>query len=309
MGNIVMNKIEQIKALENGKGIQYLLNSAQKIFNNPIFMIDSNYNLISVTDVPVDDPNWNELVTTGSFSSKTLELLANEGYIENISNTEKIVILRSSKLKYAKIAGHIFNHDNIRVGLVMMSELNMPFDEQSVAAFEALEDKITYEIRDYDYFTILAMSYHEDKINLLLDGSVKNPLFYNTQAQILYDNFEDYLYVGVVSAVRNNIQEKVYRNRLEYFKSLLKNKYKSFKFSIYNDYIVMLMSSKLKNSYGAPFIYNYADLFEQNSLFMGISECFENIYELRQYYNQAVAALQTGLNSKNGQRIFFSQKN
>jgi len=300
-----MGKVEQVKALENGKGIQYLLNSAYKIFNNPIFMIDSNYNMIAVTDVPADEPNWIELLTTGTFSLKTIELLANESLIEDITNAEKIVILRSDKLKYAKMSGHIFNRDNIRVGLVMMSECNTPFEAESIAAFEALADKTTCEIRDYDYFTMFAMTFHEDKINLLLDGTVKNPLLYNPQAQILYDDFEDYLYVAVVSAARNDILDNVHRSRLEYFKSLLKTKYGSFKYSVYSDYIVMLMSSKHKYFYGAPFFAAHADLFEQNGLSMGVSESFENIYELRVYYDQAVAALTNGLAGKEGMRIFL----
>ena len=299
-----MNKLEEVKALGNGKGIQYLLNSAYKIFNNPIFMIDTNYNMIAITDVPVDEPNWKELVATGTFSLKTVELLANEGLIEKISNAEKTVILRSDKFKYAKMAGHIFNRDNIRVGLVMMSECNTPFDEESITAFEALAYKTTCEIKDYDYFTMLAMTFHEDKINLLLDGVVKNPLLYNPQAQILYDDFEDYLYVAVVNVARNDILENVHRNRLEYFKSMLKTKYKSFKYSVYEDYIVMLMSSKLKNFYGAPFFATHADLFEQNRLFMGVSGSFENMYELRVYYDQAVAALTNGLAGKGDTRIF-----
>ena len=300
-----MGKIEQVKTLENGKSIQYLLNSAYKIFNNPIFMIDSNYNLIGITDVPTDEPNWIELAKTGTFSSKTVEFLANEGLIEDISNAEKTVVLRNDKIKYAKISGHIFNRDNIRVGLVMMSEHNTPFDADSIEAFELLTDKITCEIRDYDYFTMLAMTFHEDKINLLLDGIVKNPLLYNHQAQILYDDFEDYLYVAVVSVERNDILENVHRSRLEYFKSMLKTKYKSFKYSVYADYIVMLMSSKHKNFYGAPFFTTQADLFEQNGLSMGISGSFENMYELRKYYDQAVTALANGLASKEGKRIFL----
>ena len=299
-----MNKLEQIKSLQNGNGIQYLMNSANKIFNNPIFMIDANYNMIAITDIPVDDHNWNELGTTGTFSHKTMELLANEGLIEKITNAEKTVILRSEKLKYAKIVGHIFNRDNVRVGLVMMSEYNAPFDEESIAAFEALADLTTCEIRDYDYFTMLAMTFHEDKINLLLDGTVKNPLLYNPQAQILYDDFEDYLYVAVVSAEQNDMLDNVHRSRLEYFKSMLKTKYQSFKYSVYSNYIVMLMSSKLKNFYGAPFFATHADLFEQNSLFMGVSSSFENMYELRVYYEQAVAALTNGLAGKGDTRIF-----
>ena len=300
-----MSKLEQVKSLENGKGIQYLLNSAYKIFNNPIFMIDSNYNMISVTDIPVDDPNWNELATTGTFSQKTIYLLTNEGLMEDIANSEKTVILRSEKLKYAKISGHIFNRDNIRVGLVMMSECNEPFDEESVSAFEALEDKITFEIRDYDYFTMLAMTFHEDKINLLLDGAVNDPLLYNPQAQILYDGFDDYLYAAVVSAERNNILENVHRNRLEYLKSMLKARYKSYKFSVYSDYIFMLMSSKFNSFYGTQFLNANSGFFEQNGISMGISGSFENIYELRRYYDQAVAALTDGLGRKDSRRIFL----
>ena len=300
-----MSKLEQIKAIENGNGIQYLLNSAYRIFNNPLFMIDSNYNMIAITDVPVDEPNWKELTTTGTFSQKTIELLANEGLIEDISNAERTVILRSDKLKYTKMAGHIFNRDTIRVGLVMMSEYNTPFDAENIAAFEALADKITCEIRDYDYFTMLAMTFYEDKINLLLDGSVKNPLLYNPQAQILYDGFEDYLYVAVVSAARNDILENVHHSRLEYFKSMLKTKYKLFKYSVYGDYIVMLMSSKHKYFYGEPFFAAHADLFEQNGLTIGISSSFENMYELRQYYDQAVAALTKGLAGKEDKRFFL----
>ena len=302
-----MAMLEDIKILENGKGIQHLLNSATIILNNPLFMIDSNYNMIAITDVPVDEPRWNELATIGTFRPDTMEFLANEGFIEEITNADKIVILKGEKLKYSKLTGHVFNRDNIRVGLLMMSECNTIFTPQIIAAFEALVDKITNEIRDYDYFTMFAMTFHEDKINLLLDGTVKNPLLFNPQAQILYDDFEDYLYVAVVILDRKNIIENVHLNRLEYFKSMLKTKYHSFKYSVYSNYIVMLMSSKHKNFYSGQFFSIYADLFKQNGLSIGLSDSFENIYDLRFYYDQAVTALTKGLKNKEDQ--FFFQHN
>ena len=49
-----MNLQEQVKALENGKGLQYLVDSAYRIFNNPIYMIDAYYNLIAASDGPKD---------------------------------------------------------------------------------------------------------------------------------------------------------------------------------------------------------------------------------------------------------------
>ena len=305
MSKVVMNKPEQIKALENGNGIQYLLDSAYKIFNNPLYVVDADYNLLAFTEAPVDDPIWAELITTGTYSMEALESLAKERFIENFLNAEKTMILKSDRFKYRRLSGHIHVRGNKGIGLVAMYEFNTSFDPECIEAFGMLSDKISDEIRDYEYFITLMFEFHEDRINKLLDTVVKNPFLYNPQAQMLYDDFDDYLYVAVVSPERNNILEHVYQSRLAYFKSMLKTKFQLYKYSVYADYIVMLMSSKHSFFNGARFFTSHAALFEQNGLFMGISGSFENIYELRKYYDQAICALTNGLANNDGQRIFL----
>ena len=303
-----MSKLEQVMALENHFGIQYLLDSAYRILNNPIYMIDINYNMLAYTGLSIDDPHWDEVVTTGTLSSETMEVLANEGLIEDITNAEKIALLRNEKLRYTKATCHLRNRDQFNVGLIMMSECDTSFDEECLTVFQALADRITEEIQDYEYFSLLEMTYHENKINMLLDGTVQNPLMYNPHAQALYEGFEDYLYVAVVKTRRNALLESVYRRKLVYYQSLLKTKYPSFKYSVYEDHIVILMSSRYNYFYSVPFISAYASLFEQNGLYMGISDSFENIYELRKYYDQAVDALTDGMISKDNQRIFLYRR-
>ena len=305
VNNTIISKPEQINSLENGNGIQYLLDSAYKIFNNPLYVIDADYNLLAFTDVTVDDPVWNELVSTGTYSVETQEFLAKESFMENVANAEKTVVLKSDKLKYRRLSGHTFIWGGKAIGLVAMYELNTPFDSECVEAFSILSDKISDEVRDYEYFITLTLEFHEDKINKLLDKVIDNPMVYNPQAQILYDGFEDYLYVAVVGVEQNSILEHVHQNRLEYFKSMLKTKFQLFKYSVYKDYIVMLMSSKHSFFNGSQFFTAHAAFFEQNGLFAGISGSFENMYELRKYYDQAVAALTNGLANNGGQRIFL----
>ena len=302
---VLMGLVELVKALEKGRGIQYLLDSAYEIFKNPISVVDVNYTLLAYTDTPFDDAQWNELTTIGTFSKERLERLANAGLIEAVVNADKVAILRDDLLPHARATGLIYTRNAVNAGLVMMSEDKTAFDEECIAAFKVLTDKITCEIRDYDYFTFLAMAFHEEKMNLLLDKAVTNPLLYTPQAQILYNHFEDYLFVAVVCAARNGMQEHVYRNKLAFTKSMLQTCYPSFKISIYSDTIVMLMSSKYKYFYGERFFDLHADLFAQNSLTMGISGSFENIYDLRVYYDQALAALTQGLRTHNDQRIFL----
>ena len=43
----MMNLPDQISAMVNGKGVQYLLDSARVAFTCPVYVIDAFYNLIA----------------------------------------------------------------------------------------------------------------------------------------------------------------------------------------------------------------------------------------------------------------------
>ena len=295
---------DNVKALENGRGIQYLLDSAYKIFNSPVYVIDSFYNLIAFSGVPTDDPVGNELIKTGTFGTNARELMANENVIRDVSYSDKIVRLQSDKWPYSLISGRIFNGENIWIGQTTIYEFT-PFGAEEIAAFETLTEKISGEISDYEYFSKLPAIFFEGTINMLLDKTVENTIVNNPQAQIMHYGLENYLYVAVVNVAKNNILESVHLNRLAYFQSLLKTRYKSFRYAAYADHIVMLMSSKHGDFYEALPLGKDYSLFEYNGLYVGISKGFENIYEFCLYYDQALAALKKGMETGDGKRVFL----
>jgi hypothetical protein len=298
---VIMSKLAQIKDLEHGKGIQYLLDAAYKIFHNPIVIHDTNYNLKAYTDVVSDDPLWNELISTGTFSMKTQEFFAREWFTEDVANADKLVILKSSELKYDRISGYIFNRDNIKVAVITMVWVYNPFETEDVAAFEELADIISNEIHEDEYFTAYGRAYHEALIIKLIDHVIDNPIIYTPHVQIFLDGFDDYLHVAVVEIINKEYHQYI----LSYFKNLLESKYKSFKYAIYSDRIVMIISSKNKYFYEEQFFDHDDNPFKQNNMFVGISNSFENPYELREYYDQAVAALKDGMKKNSGQLVFL----
>jgi len=301
-----MDKLAQIKALSKGNGIQYLLDAAHNIFHNPIAMFDTYYNLKAYTDVASDDPLWNELISTGTFSMQTQEFFAQEYFTEDVANADKLVILKSGELKHDRILGYIFNRENIRVALIVMVGLDALTGAEDIAAFEGLADKITDEIHDDDYFTSYGRAYHEAIIVKLLDGIIKDPTIYNPHVQILCDGFEAYIYASVVDVSHNNMETKEsHQNTLAHFKSLLENSYRSLRYAIYSDSIVMIMSSKQKDFTEGLFFDKDNNLFTHNNLFVGISSSFENPYELRKYYDQAVTVLKNGIEKSKGRHIFL----
>jgi len=235
---------------------------------------------------------------------KTQEFFAKECFTEDVANADKLVMLKSSKLKYDRVLGHIFNSDHIKVANLIMVGCAAPFETEDLEVFEKLADKITLEIKNDRYFTAYGRAYHEAIINKLLDGVITDPLIYTPHVQILYDGLDDYLYVAVVDVTQND----VYQNRLTYFKDLLESTYRSFKYAIYSNYIVMIMSSKHKVFHEEQFFDACNNPFIQNNLLVGISSNFESLYELREHYETAVATLKKGMECSNIQRVFFNER-
>ena len=155
---------------------------------------------------------------------------------------------------------------------------------------------------------MLPTAFFENTIKKLLDKNIKNTSINNPQAQIIHYGLQKYLYVAVVEVPRNEILKNVHKNRLAYFKSMLKNKYKFFQYAIYMDQIVMLMSSDKQDFYGTSFFATNASFFVENGLYAGISNSYENVYETNLYYEQAAAALKKGMESKSGERVFLNME-
>jgi len=297
-----MNKFQQIKNLETGKGIQYLLDAGYEIFSNPIVMFDTYYMLIAYTDVTTDDPVWNELISTGTFSMTEQAFFSSERFTEDVANADKLVVMKSEKLKYDRILGNVFNREHIKVANLVMVESLAPFETDTQTAFEALVDKITNEIRNDDHYTAYGREYHHTIITKILDREITDTKIYTGHVQILYDGFEDYLYVAVVDVTQNSAKGD---DRLAYFRDLLKKRYPSFKFAVYSGYVLMIVSSKYDIFSSEGILGGHENPFDQNNLFTGISGSFENLYELEKYYNEAITALKNGIAGNSGGHVFL----
>ena len=308
-----MDVLNEIEALENGKGIKYLLDRAYQIFNNPVYMIDSNYYLIAASDGPMEISTWKELVTTGTYSLQVKEYMARAslydimtGTLNVVAKSKKPIYLQKDESRsYGTITEHIFNREKDAVASLVMYEYYSSFGDDSLAAFDALVGKIEQEIYDYEYFIKLPINDFEDMVYKLLDRTAENTIVNNSRARMTRLHFEKYLYLAVVCEEHHGMLESVQRSRLEYYRSLLKRKYKvgPFIYAIYSNYIVMLLGSQHGDYDEAMPLGTDFSIFEHNGLYAGVSGSFEDIFEFGIYYDQALAALKKVVKSSNGERV------
>ena len=296
-----MDKLARIRSLSNGNGIKYLLDAAYELLDNPIVVFDTNYSLIAYAGDLPDDPLWKELISTGTFCMETQKFFAQANFGEGIANAANMLILKNEHLKYDRIITFILNKDAVMVANLLMCERNA-FTSEDIAAFQALADIVVAEIRDDKYYTAYVSEYYEDKLRKLLDGTINEPEVYTSQLKILYNGFDDYLYLAVVDLSQCNAGD----NKLRYIKGVLEEMYRTFKFTVFNDYIIMVISSKNPIFDVNAFFNLINNPFDSYNLFVGISTSFENLYDLFEYYEEAVASLGSGIGKSGSQRFYVS---
>jgi hypothetical protein len=298
----LLDKSERLKAIENGKGVQYICDEAYKILGNPLLVHDMEYKLLAHNkDAVNDDPIWNEFATNGTIDISRLEFYKNETFFDMVAYAEKVTFLPSDRLKHDRIFGKLFTKDQIQVGCVIMLECDKPFENNDMQLFEIVCDILSEELSESEYYRNYAQTYMETLVGKLIEDSLDNKLIDNTA-----------LITSIYAGLKGNIRLAVADisqidptfNQLVFFRDLFKRTQPSFKYVIYSNYIVILMCSDSEIFHIKHDLHKLYKIFEQNNIHAGISSRLENLFILSKYYNEAVNALKHGLKTNDSQRIF-----
>ena len=302
MRDYFQDKSEQLKTLENGKGVQYILDAAYKILGNPLLAHDMEYKLIAYNkDAVNDDPIWNELTTKGTVDYKRLEFYKNETFFDMVAYAEKVTFLPSERLKQDRIFGKLFTKDHIQVGCVVIHACYKPFENSDIELMKILCDILNKELDQSEYYQNYGQTYMETLVGKLIEDNLDNKMLYTAHIESIYIG----LGVNIRLAVADISQVDPAFNQLVYFRDLFKQTQPSFKYVIYSNHIVILMSSDSKAFNIKQDLHELYKIFEQNNIYAGISSRLENLFGLSRYYSEAVSALKHGLKTKGGQRIFL----
>lgn len=296
----LINMMGQVNALKSGAGVQSLLDAAYKILGNPLFMFDTDYKLLAYTEVVTDDPVWNEMITYGTFCKETQEFFKDEGFVEVVANAKRITFMNSDKLKYKRILGKIFNMNNTHVANLVMVACNKPFGSDDPTVFQSICILVTREISKSVFYQEYEKIYQESLIKNLIEGNYADRELYTAHVATIYDSLKDNLYLAVVDIS----QCDSHYTKLVYFRDLFKQVQFEYKYAIYNNYIIIIISKDEQTLNVNEELNELNKIFEQNNIYAGISSKFENLFELHKYYKEALKALEYVLESKSNQRVF-----
>lgn len=291
--SIARKKAEQLRALRKytDGSLQHLINEAYRILGNPIVLYDLDWKILaSAEGVVTDDPFWNSHVDHESID-ENISAYTDEGFVDIMTRADKVVLLSSENIKYDRFFGKLYGNDNLPVAAVSVVASDRPFEDDDLMVTEVICNILSDEIHKMPFYQRYTQIKLGTYINMLIDGSIKDSLYATGYIEIIYNGLKNNLYVAVVDI---SYCDPTY-SKLNYFFDLFKRERPSFKYSIYSNYIVFIMSTDSEHFEPKRYLGRLNTVIKQDNLRVGISSRFENLFELQRYYSEAVSALNDGL--------------
>jgi len=295
-----LDKKERLKKLK-GTGIQHILNSAYEILGNPILMFDTSYNLLAFTEgIVTDDWLWNELTTLGTFSHETVDFFNSEHFILSYAGSEVVSLMQSSKLKYDRMNGKLFDRDNVQLGDINVTACSKPFEENDMELIEFLCEILSIELQNSEFYQNIERVYQESLLDDFIEGNLSDSDIVKNRVEKLHSELKPNLYVAVVDVT---LYEQT-NTHLAYFRDLFRKLQPEYKYYVHLNNIVIIINTDYTILSVKRDLDKLNEFFAKYTICAGVSRSFSDLYELREHFRQAINALNYGLKSKRKQQFF-----
>lgn len=281
-----------LDALVYSKGIQHIIEIASEILNNPIVLLDiNNLELIAKSQVlETNDVIWDELLTNGGFSPKTLEYIAKVKYKEMTLASKYPFMYLDEMLQHQRIIG------NVRI------------NDVSVAAFVVMEHKRKLAESDLDlcsYFCdILSSEMQKNRTHLnfkgasydtflsdVLNHKIEDPAVINQRAMNIGLKLKKNLFL---LRIIYRIYEKTNFNVID-VRDTAERLLSGSKAFIYDNAVLILIAKENSTFLPNQYFKNFLEYLKSKTLIAGLSNCFHHLHELSLSYEQSKKAIDLGL--------------
>ena len=266
-------------------GINAIIKMANKIFNSPVVFTDDNYRIISqFPHQLIGDPIWDTLIENKILSLETVQeyhtLLSNEKankyrpFYANWGLATNVPRIMATLYKDDRIFGHL----EILLG-------TRPFSEDDIELAQLVLSALNIEIRNKLKNNLWRPSpsvYLQDMLKKDASYQVKNHAEISLHKHISGD------YTLLVTPIGTHAAKKSFAASAV---TELSIKYHSIISTIYEDSIVTLLGELDSSDFQPtdnPYIKQILNFLKDHNLVSGISNCFNNLYDIPIYYKQAL---------------------
>lgn len=280
-------------------GIQGMIDHTIMILNNPIFVFDSSFNLIAA--------NWAEaekhgiatnIIENKGFSDYEFSLANRDHIHERVRKSERPIIVHHSDLGFDQMIVSI--DSNRDLGHIVVCAVNRPFNSMDKNSLWTLKKNIDQQMRKDEFIRNAKGFHYENFLKDLLDEKIATNKMFLDRMQYVGVEFSGIMRCLVVEIARTSNTINPYRIR-----NLFESSVSNTKTLIYNGQIIVLFSIPKGQNLSVLQKGIVQDICVKNGLYAGMSNWFDDIINLSEYYKQALRAIELGIESQNQPSLFL----
>jgi len=281
--------------------IEDILNTAENFLDNPIFILDTSYRIITRSNLAKRENSSIETHNGEHYLlSDTINLMKENKCIDAIYKTNTSFFHCSDQnLIFCSI-----RINDISIAYISVLQSKRKFQEEDLELTNILSKVLSIQIQkenlfisnsglDEEYYLIDLLVNHLDNVEYVKERLKHSNFNLNTNFLILSIPFKQ-----KYADYRHNFALK---QMIERLKNILGNCISTY----YKDIIIFLMSNENEQVISEYTNENLLEFLDLNNLKCGVSINFENILDIKDYFNQSIYALNLSSQMKLDNRINY----
>lgn len=280
--------------------LQSAVDYAYGVFRNPIYVFDTNFNLVAATWKQIEALKINDpVITNKRFSEMDFKMASREGNLHSrIQKSELPIRAYNDELGYEQMYCAINTRKNL--GHIVISAVNKPFDPIDTEFMLILKKYVDQQMKK-DAFIRNARGFnYEYFLRDLLDENISLGFGTKKHMQFVGDTFNGNMYCMVIETARSSGAL-----RIAHWRNVIESRFPNCRILVYNDQIIVILSFLPSQLMPKEYLEAGMKICQENGLYAGISNCFQDILNLREFYSQALRAIEFGV-SVNDKPALFS---
>lgn len=280
-------------------GLHATVEYSFQVFQNPIFVFDSNYNLIAATWKAIERLQiQDDVIEKRHFTQKAFSMANRLNHIhKKVVHSEFPIRAYNDELGYDQLYCAINTQKDL--GHIVISAVNRPLNEED-SEFLLLLKKYINEQMKKDSFVRDSHGYnYEFFLKDLLDKKIAVNQTASTHLNYMTENFGKSMLCMVIELAKNirTLNSPAIRNMLE-------SHFPNIKTLIFNGQLIAILNIPSLQNIPEEYLRTAEQLCKDNELYAGMSNPFSDILQLEEYYNQALRAIELGSSIQNQPSLF-----
>lgn len=277
------------EALISGKGIDYIIEKAATVFNNPVTLSDSSYKLLAYSKNVVHDPVWYDLISYGYNSYDIVRRFNEEKVIEKILQRDQPILVDTGIGKeIRRILGKILI-DGKLVAYIGIFESSTPFSPEDLDLADLLCNVLANALEKDKKIASLTGRLHENLLIDLLEGPPMDRL--TLQGRLKAAMWNPKVFFQAI-CIPIDIQERAVFP-LGHLRSYLERLSPLYRTVLWGDNLLLLINGDTFEELGEAWK-SISQILKDHQLEGGVSFVFSPLKDLGTFYRQACEACRRG---------------